>query len=115
MSAIDYRGQTEYMTDLSMRSAKIRTARRCWKEALHDEPKRVLEVLDAPPDELATVPLPDLLLWVRGFGPEKLYHLGARAASAHQRVNLLIPLGRASNRTRQWVAYEIRKTQVLRP
>ena len=51
------------------------------------------------------VQLFDLLLWQRGFGPEKLRELNRRAVAAG--INLAQCLGRAGARTRAWLVSEL--------
>jgi hypothetical protein len=64
------------------------------------------DVLSNPPDALASVALVDLIRWCRSRSPlqrqSSLIRIGRRAVSDN--VNLLVPLGEASVRSRDWVA-----------
>lgn len=100
---------------LNRRSVSIRAARRLWKDRLRETPQRILEVLEDPPNDLLGVDLPTLLRWVPSFGDGKMEALGAKASHPTQRVNLLVTLERATPRTRQWLAHQLRQAFESRP
>lgn len=77
------------------------------KRDIRTDPTLLLDWMDEPPVELLDVPLLDLLRWTRATGrtvrgQQALVDLNARAVRAN--VNLMMPLGRASHVTREWVA-----------
>ena len=77
------------------------------KREVRNYPPTLLDWLDEPPAALADVPLLDLLRWTRATGrtvrgQQALVDLNARAV--RDGVNLMMPLGRASQRSRKWVA-----------
>lgn len=65
------------------------------------------EILRNPPPEAARLAVIEVLVHARsqkGWRSECLMQIGNRAVA--DRINLLVPLGRASERTREWAATE---------
>lgn len=61
------------------------------------------DVMAAQPAELNDVLLVDVLRWARRCGGKRVAEIVGREALRDQ-VNLMVPLGRASARSRAWVA-----------
>lgn len=97
------------MAALNLASRRLATERADWRRRIHNDPALLGEVLATRPAALDEVLLTDLVRWLPGVGPAKLERLGARAVGHTRRVNLLVPLGRSSTRTRQWLAGELRQ------
>lgn len=74
------------------------------KRALRSGQVALADVLTDPPDEFQNVPLVDVVRWSRGdvrHGGAWFPRMGRRAVA--DGVNLMVPLGQASLRTRLWV------------
>jgi hypothetical protein len=95
--------------ELCEASAAVRTARAAWRQRVHDDPAVLGDILATKPAELEGVLLVDLVLWLPGFGESKLKRLGQHAITGTRQVNLLVTLGDASERTRHWLASELRQ------
>lgn len=77
----------------------------CIKADLRAGRLQLGDVMRDWPAELASVPLVDLIRWTRGKGPchgRAVVEIGRRAV--RDKVNLMVPLGDASARSREWVA-----------
>lgn len=65
----------------------------------------ILDAISDPPEALHGVLIPNLLLEAPRFGRGKLRHVGKRATWAN--VNLLLPLGDAPAKTREWLVQDL--------
>lgn len=86
-----------------------------WKRRLKRNPHAVRMALATRPAEIAHVPLVEMLAWARvgGLRSVAMEELGRQAAL--DGVNLLVPLGRASVKTRSWaVEHGLRRVHALR-
>ena len=97
---------SQHMDALALAN-RSRLARADWRKRLAGDRDLLVRVLLEQPDALADVWLIDLLRWSRSTRPsankcDTMPRLGARAVRAD--VNLLMPLGRASLRSREWLA-----------
>lgn len=86
-----------------------RLGRAEWRRRIAGDRDLLVSVLLDPPDDLAGVRLLDLLRWSRRTRPganrcDSFDRLGARAVRAN--VNLLMPLGRASRASREWLSVD---------
>jgi hypothetical protein len=72
------------------------------KRSMRGNAKAVIDALEERPDDLAHIPVVELLAWARtcGLRSATMEKVGRRAVA--DGVNLLVPLGRASSHTRQW-------------
>jgi hypothetical protein len=94
----------------AQRSAALRQARRQItvrsevRRGFRDGTLNLATVLADPPPELKRVLLVDVLRWAAVYqgATTRMVDLGAMALEA--RINLMVPLGRASVRTRAWAA-----------
>jgi hypothetical protein len=81
-----------------------RAAVAAYKRALRGGELPLAQVMLDPPADLAEVPLVDLARWSRGQARNNAWFVRMGQAALRERVNLMLPLGRASVRTREWVA-----------
>jgi hypothetical protein len=87
------------------RAQHVRLVQAARKREAYQSPATVRAWLHEPPDDLRTAPLLDLIQWTRSRGRRRhpsIVHVNAEAVRAG--VNLLVPLGRASQRSREWVS-----------
>lgn len=95
MSALDALATAQ---DRRMRMAQLRRDLRC-------NPQLLAEWMADPPELLLDVPLLDLVRWTRSSRARSytaITDLNGRAV--RERVNLMMPLGRASTASREFVA-----------
>jgi hypothetical protein len=74
------------------------------KRALRNGALTLDAAMADPPAELANYPLIDVIRWTRtrGYGTPAITAIGRQAL--RDSVNLMVPLGDASTRSRAWVA-----------
>lgn len=89
------------MAALNARSHTLRGSRRDWRRDLRAGRVTPQHALTQRPAALAALPVVDVPRMARGIGPARLHQLGRDAAEAG--VNLLVPLGRASEGTVGWL------------
>lgn len=85
------------------KATAVRSQRANLKRDLRDGRITLDEILGAPHPAAASATLLDVLQWTRwpnGFRPTALERIGKQAVGA--KVNLLLPVGRASLATRAW-------------
>lgn len=75
------------------------------RHAVRRDPRLLIDWMHDPPDELRDIPLLDVVRWTRASrtrGSVGVVELNGKAVRSG--VNLMMPLGRASERSREWVA-----------
>jgi hypothetical protein len=95
----------EHREEASRRSATKRRAAADLRRALRDGDVSLAEVLLDPPECLAHLPIFQVLTMGRSLGPRKLQYLNTWAM--REFVNLAVPLGQASKRSRKWCAENV--------
>jgi hypothetical protein len=94
---------------------RIRQERAALKRDLHDGRITLEDILGAPHPAVVNTPLLDVLCWTRRgnrFQATGMAQLGRAAVDA--RINLLLPVGRASVTTRAWCV-QIAQHNMRRP
>jgi hypothetical protein len=94
--------QLEQRRSAQMRSTDLRVRRSAAKRRLRSGDLLLTDAMSDPPPELADMLLIDV---IRALGTRRsasIVELGRMAVA--DRVNLMVPLGSASARTRAWVA-----------
>jgi hypothetical protein len=87
------------------RAQAVRLGRVARKREAFQQPAVIRGWLNDPPEDLLSAPLLDLIQWTRSRGRQRhpsIVQINAEAVRAG--VNLMMPLGRASVRSRAWVA-----------
>lgn len=86
-------------------SAQKRTAAASVRRKLGRGEIGLAEVILAPPDEISHLPLFEVILMGRGFGPYRLRRLNVFAM--REQVNLALAAGEATPRVRNWIAERV--------
>lgn len=76
------------------------------KARLRQRTLTLQELLADPPEALESLMTWEVLRWAPGMGPGHLQQLNVRAARQRQ-ANLAMPLGRLTDRQRQWLADQL--------
>lgn len=93
----------EHMATITRRANEVRASRAAAKRALRSGALTLPVAMRDRPDELLDVLLIDIVRWSRNrSSTAAISHIGAMAV--RDSVNLMMPLGRASLRSRDWVA-----------
>jgi acetolactate synthase regulatory subunit len=97
------------MRALGALSNAARTERSVIRRQLRMGETSLSVILRDPPQPMAKDPLFDVLKWVRHRGHRWLIDVNRRAIL--EGVNLAVPLGQASERSRRWLVEEIEGEQ----
>jgi hypothetical protein len=90
----------EHRERATARSLALRQQKARWRRDLRSGVITLQQVYDAMPEELARVRLFELLEWCRYMSSEKMIAVGREAV--RDGINLMVPLGRSSERSRRW-------------